>query len=161
MTRALENDEFVSTAPGTSAGCYMRKYWQPVFESDRLGSGKAVLIEVMSERFTLYRAESGKVHIASPSCPHRGTPLSLGEIEGETIRCRHHGWRFDAAGRCVEQPAEPNPFCAQVSIKSYPAREQMGLIFGYFGPLPAPLLPQWPELESECHVASMAMLPCN
>jgi 5,5'-dehydrodivanillate O-demethylase len=152
---------FVYTGPGTTAGRYLRNFWQPVYESDRLAPGCAVPIRLMGEDFTLYRGASGTTHMLDFRCPHRQTQLSTGWVEGDDIRCFFHGWRFNAAGQCVEQPAEPKPFCRKVTIRNYPTQEQLGLIFCYLGKLPAPGLPQWPEFAAAPSVASMAAISCN
>jgi len=56
----LENSEidFVHTGPGTLAGQYLRRFWQPVFVSAQLKSGYAMPIRIMGEDFTLYRGAS-------------------------------------------------------------------------------------------------------
>ncbi len=38
-------------------------------------------------------------------CPHRSTRLSIGWVDGGTLRCANHGWCFDGAGRCTEIPS--------------------------------------------------------
>jgi 5,5'-dehydrodivanillate O-demethylase len=50
---------------------------------------------------------------------------------------------YDEDGHCVEQPAEPegSSFKDKVTLASYRTQEISGLIFGYMGPDPAPLLP--------------------
>ena len=40
-------------------------------------------------------------------CPHRGADLAYGRLEPDGLRCSFHGWLFDAAGKCLETPAEP------------------------------------------------------
>jgi cytochrome P450/nitrite reductase/ring-hydroxylating ferredoxin subunit len=45
-----------------------------------------VLVRVGSE----YRAYAGR-------CPHQGALLGEGELDGDTLVCRNHRWRFDAA----------------------------------------------------------------
>jgi 5,5'-dehydrodivanillate O-demethylase len=152
---------YVHTGAGEIAGRYLRRFWHPVYESAQLPAGVAVPIRVMGEDFTLYRGESGRPQIVGFRCPHRGTQLSSGWVEGDQLRCFFHGWKFDRDGSCVEQPAEPKPFCRKVRIESYPTQEQLGLVFAYFGELPAPALPTWPEFETEHRVVSMAVLPCN
>jgi 5,5'-dehydrodivanillate O-demethylase len=152
--------DFVHTGPATVAGRYLRRFWHPVCESSRLARGHAIPLTILGESFTLYRGESGAAHLTVARCPHRLTQLSLGRVEGEAIRCFFHGWKFEG-GRCVDQPAEPRPFCAKVHIENHPVIERFGLIFGYFGKLPAPPLADWPELNSENAVSSMAILPCN
>jgi 5,5'-dehydrodivanillate O-demethylase len=86
--------------------------------------------------------------------------LSTGWVEQDSIRCYYHGWRFDAAGQCLEQPAERKPFCDRVRIRSYPVQEHLGLIFAYLGDGEAPPFPTWPEFEAES-VSSIVVLPCN
>ena len=70
--------------------------------------GQAKPIQIMSERFTLYRGEGGAPHVVGFRCAHRGTQLSAGWVEGDCIRCIYHGWVFDESGQCIEQPAEEN-----------------------------------------------------
>jgi 5,5'-dehydrodivanillate O-demethylase len=152
---------FVHTGPTTIAGQYLRHFWHPVFESARLVPMQAVPIRIMGEDFTLYRDEIGKPHVVAARCPHRGTQLSTGWVEGDSIRCFFHGWKFDSTGSCVEQPAEPKSFCHKIKIAVYPTQEQLGLIFTFFGSGDPPPLPRWPEFESDDVVSSMERLPCN
>jgi 5,5'-dehydrodivanillate O-demethylase oxygenase subunit len=141
--------DFVHTGPGTLAGRYLRGFWQPVFRSQDLTPGKALPIRVMSEDLTLYRGQMGVPHVLAFRCAHRGTQLSTGWVEGENLRCRYHGWTYDASGQCVQQPAEPEPFCNKVRIKSYPAQDYLGLVFIYIGEGEAPPLRRFPEMEGE------------
>ena len=103
------------TGPGTLAGRYMHSFWQPVHVSDDLPSGRAMPIRIMSEEFTLYRGETGAAHVLAFRCAHRGSQLSTGWVEGDSIRCFYHGWTYDASGQCIDQPAEPEPFCEKVN----------------------------------------------
>src|SRR5687767_7172929 len=125
--------DFVHTGPGTLAGRYMRRFWQPVHVAEKLPPGRAVPVRIMSEDFTLYRGEGGIPHLTAFRCAHRGTQLSTGWVEGDSIRCRYHGWRYDGSGQCVEQPGEEEGFASKVRIRSYPVKEYLGLIFAYLG----------------------------
>ncbi|MBM2811513.1 MAG: hypothetical protein HW416_2272 [Chloroflexi bacterium] len=109
-SRDVWND-FAHAGPGTLAGRYMRRFWHPVYRSEDLNPGRTVPLRIMSEDLTLYRGDSGTVHALAFRCAHRGTQLSTGWVEGDTLRCFYHGWRYDGSGQCVEQPAEPEPFC--------------------------------------------------
>jgi 5,5'-dehydrodivanillate O-demethylase len=115
----------------------------------------------MGDDFTLFRGESGKAHVVAQRCAHRGAQLSIGTVEGERIRCRFHGWAYDTGGQCVEQPAEAEPFCAKIKIAACPTEEQLGLVFAYFGPEPAPPLPRWPELDRANTMSTIETMPCN
>jgi 5,5'-dehydrodivanillate O-demethylase len=119
---------------GTEMGRFLRRFWHPVFRSHKLPKGEARGIRIFDEELTVYRGESGQPHLVSGRCPHRRTLLHTGWVEGEGMRCMYHGWKFDAAGKCLERPPEheaapPEHIC----IKSYPVREYSGLIFAYMG----------------------------
>jgi 5,5'-dehydrodivanillate O-demethylase len=145
----MSDADFVHTGPGTLAGRYMRMFWQPVYRAQDLAPGRAVPLRIMSEDFTLYRGEGGTPFVVGPRCAHRRTQLSVGWVEGDCIRCLYHGWKYDGAGQCVEQPAEDESFARKVRIAGYPTREYLGLIFAYLGEGPPPELPRFPELEAE------------
>ena len=142
---ASELLDFVRTGPGTIAGRYMRRFWQPVYRSEDLPNGRAVPIQIMSEQFTLYRGE--QVHLVDFRCAHRGTQLNVGWVEGDCIRCRYHGWMYDGSGQCVEQPGEDPAFAQRIRIRSYPVQEYLGLVFAYLGEGEPPPLPRYPEFE--------------
>lgn len=148
--------------PGTLAGDYLRSFWHPVHVARDLRSGRAVPLKILHEEFTLYRGEAGQVHAVAFRCAHRGTQLSTGWVEGDCIRCFYHGWKYDASGQCVEQPAEDAGFAAKVRIRSYPVREYLGLIFAYLGPGEPPPLPRYGELEAEGTLQlGMYLRPCS
>src|SRR5579871_1411111 len=139
--------DFAHAGPGTLAGEYLRRFWQPVYRAIDLPPGHAKPIHIMGEDFTLYRGEGGTPHVVAFRCAHRGTQLSTGWVEGDCIRCFYHGWKYDAAGQCVEMPAEDPSFPPKVRIKSYPAQEYLGLIFAYLGDDAPPPLWRFPVME--------------
>jgi len=159
----LEYLDFVHTGPRTLAGRYLRMFWQPVYRVKDLASGRAVPIRIMSEDFTLYRGENGTPHLTAFRCAHRGTQLSTGWVEGDSIRCRYHGWKYDATGQCVEQPGEEEGFASKVKIRSYPVKEYLGLIFAYLGEGEPPPLRRHPDFERDAvmEVGAVEYWPCN
>jgi len=154
--------DFAATGPGTLAGRYLRRFWQPVRVSADLAVGQVVPIRIMGERFTLFRGESGLAQVLAPACAHRGTQLSTGSVEGDALRCLYHGWKYDRTGACVEQPAE-HPCAAElVKIASYPTQEWSGLVFAYLGEGAPPPLPRLDALEGAGLVqASVLERRCN
>jgi 5,5'-dehydrodivanillate O-demethylase len=138
-----------STNPGTLAGRYLRQFWQPVLHSDAVKPGEAKPLRIMGQDFTLYRGASGAPYVIDARCPHRAMPMHLGWVQQEEIRCFYHGWKFDGAGQCTEQPAERPDFCAKIRTGAYPARDYLGLVFVYFGEGAPPDLPRYPAFESE------------
>ena len=122
-SKKLKFADLHAVGPGTPAGRYVRLFWQPVMRAQDLAPGRAKPLEVLGEKFTIYRGEGGAPHVAAFRCPHRGTQLSLGWVEGDSLRCRYHGWRYDGDGQCVEQPNEDRPFCDKVQLATYPVQE--------------------------------------
>jgi 5,5'-dehydrodivanillate O-demethylase len=117
----------------------------------------------MGEDFALYRGQSGKAQVIDYRCPHRGAQMHLGWVEGDDIRCVYHGWKFDCAGQCLEQPAEEAGFARKVRLGSYPTREYLGLVYAYFGDGAPPPFPPYPMPEGEGLIENQAppVVPCN
>ncbi len=169
MKTAIQQLDYVHTGPETLAGRYLRTFWQPVYRAADLPAGQAVPIQIMSERFTLYRGASpqgggeGRPHLVDLRCAHRGTQLAIGWVEDDCIRCRYHGWMYDGSGQCVEQPGEDPAFAARVQIRTFPVQDYVGLIFAYLGEGEPPPLPRYPEFEDEgvLDVYPPEYWPCN
>ena len=159
----LSFEDLIRTGPGTLAGKYLRMFWHPVYRSEDLASGRARPLRIMSEDFTLYRGTTGTPHVVAFRCAHRGTQLSAGWVEGDSIRCMYHGWRYDCSGQCVEQPAEEESFADKIRIRSYPTEEYLGLIFAYLGEGEAPPFPRYPHFEKEgvLEALPVQVWPCN
>jgi 3-phenylpropionate/trans-cinnamate dioxygenase ferredoxin component len=59
---------------------------------------------------------AGKIYAVADRCSHEDVPLSLGCIQGETIKCSYHGSRFSLrTGLPMSEPAD-TPICV------YPVR---------------------------------------
>jgi len=137
------------TGPGTVAGQYLRLFWQPVCHATDVATKRTFPIRILGEDFTVYRSETGVPHVIEARCPHRSMPLHAGWVEGEEIRCYYHGWKFNAEGACTQQPAERPDFCNKISIKSYPTKEYLGLIFAYLGEGEPPEFARYPAFEAD------------
>jgi len=150
MLSQEENERFTRVSPGTPMGELLRRYWHPVGCSELVGK-KPVPVKVLGEELVLYRGASGKPALIERRCAHRSLALDYGRVEGDCLRCPYHGWLYDADGQCREQPAEPegSGFKDKVKLKSYPVQEFSGIVFGYLGPAPAPVLPLFDVLRME------------
>jgi 5,5'-dehydrodivanillate O-demethylase len=141
-----------SVGPGTLAGTYLRRFWHPVFHAADLSPGQALPLRILGEDFTLFRGATGTPFVIAAACPHRAMPLHAGWVEGDEIRCFYHGWKFDGAGQCTEQPAERPPFCQKIRTPAYPTREYLGLIFAYLGEDDPPPFTRYPSFEGEKYI---------
>ena len=86
----------------------IRDEWFPVARTIDVGAGTWLPFELLDERWVLARDNSGRVEVFVDTCPHRGAQITLGDFDGERLRCGYHGWQFDIDGRCVHQPAHPS-----------------------------------------------------
>ncbi len=155
--------DLATTKPGTPGGLFMRRFWIAVARGKDVTQGAAKPLRIMSEDFTIYRGASGAVHIVDAHCPHRFALMHLGWVEGDSIRCVYHGWRFEGSGQCVEQPAEEAGFARKVRIRAVPAREYIGLVYAYFGEGEPPAFPPFPVRETPgvLDVWNVEHVPCN
>lgn len=83
----------------------------------------------------LFRKEDGSVAALEDRCPHRQAPLSIGRLEGDTVECGYHGFRFSSQGQCTRVPSLDTP--PNISVSSYPVREIGPLVWIYLGDLAA------------------------
>ncbi len=102
----------------------MLDHWQPVLLSRRLRRDPVGIV-VANAPVALYRTADGKVAAISDVCPHRRLKLSVGKVVGDRIRCKYHGWTFDACGN-GESPAAPK---LTTCTTSYDTREEHGLVW--------------------------------
>src|SRR4051794_4641003 len=145
-----ENNETLSrVGPGTPMGALLRRYWLPLLLSSELPErdGAPLRVKHLSETLIAFRDTDGQVGLVAENCPHRGASLFFGRNEEAGLRCVYHGWKFDAAGTCVDMPNEPpeSNFKHKVKITTYPARDLGGVIWVYMGP--PELQPDLPALE--------------
>jgi phenylpropionate dioxygenase-like ring-hydroxylating dioxygenase large terminal subunit len=110
--------------------------------------GQPKQIKILGEDLVLFRDEDGKAGLVGLHCSHRLVSLAYGRVEDGGIRCPMHGWLYDVAGHCLEQPAEPDyAFKDRIRHPAYPCRDLGGLIFTYMGPPDKiPLLPNYEVL---------------
>jgi 5,5'-dehydrodivanillate O-demethylase len=166
MLSESDNRTLTSVGPGTPAGEFMRRYWVPVGLSADVGT-QPQFVRILGEDLVLFRTQSGKPGLMDSSCAHRGASLVYGLVEDRGIRCRYHGWLYDTAGRCIEQPAENVRARREedrARQRAYEVRELGGLVFAYMGPAPAPALPRFDTLVRTDGVRKSTvarMIACN
>jgi phenylpropionate dioxygenase-like ring-hydroxylating dioxygenase large terminal subunit len=150
MLRAEDNELVTRVGPGTPMGALMRQYWVPAMLASELPGPDCppVRVLLLGERLIGFRDTTGQVGLLGNHCPHRGASLFYARNAECGLRCVYHGWKFDAAGRCVDMPSEPTDsnFKDKVRAAAYPCRERGGVIWTYMGPRENP--PPLPDLEA-------------
>jgi len=162
MLSPEEHELLTRVGPGTPLGEVLRRYWQPVGLSE-LVTSKPQRMKTLGEELVLYRGSSGKVAVMQLRCAHRSLALDHGRVEGDNLRCAYHGWLYDAQGQCLAQPAEPDGsgFKDKIRLTSYPVQEASGIVFAYFGPGEAPVLPIYDLMLTEDGVKGVQMRNVN
>jgi nitrite reductase/ring-hydroxylating ferredoxin subunit len=102
--------------------------WFQVAYADEVAPGVVVPLEYFGQELIAFRDEAGAIAVLDAYCPHLGAHLGFGgKIEGGTVRCPFHSWRFDGCGRCVDVPyAKKVP--AKAQVRAWHAREVNGLV---------------------------------
>ena len=165
MLTAEENELLTRIGPGTPMGALLRRYWHPVAALSELRDRWTTRVRILGEDLVVYRDRSGRYGLLAEFCPHRRASLAYGIPEADGLRCPYHGWKFDAAGSCIEQPNEPegSSFKDRVTTPGYPVEALGGLLWAYLGPQPQPLLPRWDGfvVEGAIRHVGKAVIPCN
>jgi nitrite reductase/ring-hydroxylating ferredoxin subunit len=102
----------------------MIDHWHPVLKSNELGN-KPVGIQLGGHAVVLYRTRPDTVAALADECPHRRLKLSLGQVVGDKLRCRYHGWTFDCQGQ-GESPGTPK---LEACVTAYDTAEAFGAIW--------------------------------
>lgn len=120
--------------------------WHVVCRSEELTPGQPFAARLLDEDIVLWRV-GGQVLAWQDLCIHRGTRLSLGRIEGETLICPYHGWVYNEAGRCVLMPAHPEQKPPErARVQPYQAVERYGWVWVSLG-APARDIPAFAEWD--------------
>ncbi|MFI9013177.1 Rieske 2Fe-2S domain-containing protein [Streptomyces griseus] len=109
-------------------------FWYPVALSRSVRAGRVAAAAFAGERIAVFRARSGAVHALEDRCAHRQVPLSMGVVDGETLRCCYHAWAYRGDGRISQIPylskGDRRP---PRGVRGYPVREAYGLVFVFPG----------------------------
>jgi len=87
---------------------------------------------LLGEPLALFRTASGRATALLDRCPHRGAPLSSGEVVGDSLVCGYHGLSFGPDGRCNHIPGGAT-IPAKACVRSFPVIDRWGWIFVWMG----------------------------
>jgi phthalate 4,5-dioxygenase oxygenase subunit len=150
MISKEQNELMTRVGPGTPAGKLLRCYWQPVALVDEMQGERPVkAVRILGEDLVLFKNQN-QYGLIERHCAHRGADLAYGRLENGGLRCSFHGWLYDAAGKCIETPAEPagSRLCEHIRLRGYPVVERSGVLFAYLGAGEPPAFPHF-----DCFVA--------
>lgn len=132
--------------------------WFMIAEASELDSGPKP-VRFFGKDFALYRGQSGKIVLLDAHCRHMGAHLAASasaslvvhgeQIEGDSIRCPYHGWRYNADGELDSIPDFEGPCPKAANLRSYTVREVMGAVMMWHDPegedpdFEPPVLAEW------------------
>jgi nitrite reductase (NADH) small subunit len=84
-------------------------------------AGEGKVVEADGKDLALFNVD-GAYYALDNACSHRGGPLGEGDLEGTTVVCPWHAWRWDVTtGANVNNPA--------IKMSCYPVSVDDGQVF--------------------------------
>jgi phenylpropionate dioxygenase-like ring-hydroxylating dioxygenase large terminal subunit len=125
-------------------------YWYPALMSRDLAVGAVQEVVFWHRSFAVFRGQDGVVRCVENRCAHRNLKLTLGQVEGCTLRCAYHGWAYDGQGCLVDMPHNDFGKKLKINLETFPVAERYGMV--WFFPGDAALstqrtIPEIPEVE--------------
>jgi nitrite reductase/ring-hydroxylating ferredoxin subunit len=112
--------------------------WFQVAWSDEVAAGTSQPAYYFGRHLVVWRDDHGDAHVWDAFCPHMGAHLGhRASVEGDTIRCALHRWRYDADGSCVEIPYSDR-VNRRAHVRTYPTVERNGTVMAWFHPTDEP-----------------------
>ncbi|MFC8662132.1 Rieske 2Fe-2S domain-containing protein [Streptomyces sp. NPDC057199] len=109
--------------------------WYPILQTCDIQRDRPTGVRRMGEELVLWRGLGGNLVCQTARCPHKGANIADGRLKGNTVECPYHGFRFDGEGTCKVVPALGSDarIPQSLKLKTYPVREQHGLVWLWWG----------------------------
>jgi nitrite reductase/ring-hydroxylating ferredoxin subunit len=119
----------------------MTARWTDAFALSAVPVGGVKTLRHGTDRVAVFRLDAGTLHAVDDRCPHEGYPLSQGAVDGCTLTCCWHNWKFDLRDGACGKGGE--------DVRSYPLRVVDGTVqVDLAPPDPADQLPKlWASLD--------------
>ncbi|HHP7245193.1 MAG TPA: Rieske 2Fe-2S domain-containing protein [Elainellaceae cyanobacterium] len=106
------------------------KGWYIACPSRSLSEGQVRSIRLCGQQIVVFRGDDGRVRALDAYCPHMGTDLGIGHVDGNWIRCFFHHWAFDEAGICRDIPCQ-STIPSRANSRGYATDEKYGFVWVY------------------------------
>lgn len=87
---------------------------------DQIPPGQGTTIAIANKTIALFNID-GQIYAIDDACPHAGSSLGWGKIEGSIVTCRAHGLKFNLTKGCMANNRE-------VALTSYPVQVMDGKV---------------------------------
>lgn len=78
--------------------------WHCLGLADDYKDGQVHGLDIFGTRIVVFQGKDGSLNALTAWCPHMGADLSLGEVKGNSVVCKFHGWCWGGDGTCTEIP---------------------------------------------------------
>lgn len=104
----------------------MTEHWVRLGDADAVPPGKRWVFDVDDLSIAVFDVD-GTLYAIDDSCPHQGSSLGMGKLDGLVVTCPGHGLRYNVAtGRKVG---------AETGVRTYPVeRTPDGIFVSTAGP---------------------------
>ncbi|MBV6623473.1 MAG: aromatic ring-hydroxylating dioxygenase subunit alpha [Rivularia sp. (in: Bacteria)] len=123
------------------------KGWYIVCPITEITVNQAKSFIVCGQKILIFRGKDKQVRALDAYCPHLGTDLAIGKVDGNLIRCFFHHWAFDGEGKCQDIPCQAS-IPAKAKLQAYATAEKYGFIWVY-PDSKAPELAEFNELKNK------------
>lgn len=107
--------------------------WWIVALAEDVGRHRPLAVRALEHDLVLWRKPDGEIVAQAAHCLHLGAHLGHGgRVEGGTIGCPFHGWRYDANGRVVGQLGPPRAV-TNLCLPTYRVFERDGVVYLWNG----------------------------
>jgi vanillate O-demethylase monooxygenase subunit len=111
---------------------YPKKCWYVAATCDEI-TQSPLGRRLLGEDVVLWRGATGQVTAFENRCAHRAFPLSHSRVDGDRLVCGYHGCTYDANGKCVYTPTQPQvPTGMHVPV--FPVLEKPPFVWIWLGP---------------------------
>ncbi|OUV75193.1 MAG: hypothetical protein CBC83_03080 [Flavobacteriales bacterium TMED123] len=111
---------------------FLKNAWYAAIWAHELPESLPIPKTFLNEPVVIFRTTDGTPVALADKCCHRAAPLSLGECDGDGIRCGYHGLKFDEAGNCVEIPGQTQ-IPPGATVRAYPTVERWNMVWIWMG----------------------------
>lgn len=123
--------------------------WFWLIRSEEVPLGQARPVRFIGRELAVYRGQDGIVRAFDAYCPHMGAHLGNGMVEGNSLRCLFHNWKYGQNGECLEIPCQKS-VSAVPKLRPYVLSEKYGLVWVWTGSdRPIEAVPEIPELKNK------------
>jgi phenylpropionate dioxygenase-like ring-hydroxylating dioxygenase large terminal subunit len=130
---------------------FFRRQWNPLTRVKDVPEDRPLAAMLLGRPLVVTKLD-GNFAVMDDLCRHFQAALSLGSTERlpcgrQVLRCKYHGWAYDADGRCVEIPQldRERSIPGDAKVAAYPSAVKHGILWTSLEPAPGATVPEIPS----------------